>query len=455
MKLEPTLQVRACIVLTCLLAAAGCDDPGGSEDAGRAARDAGPASADAGSPTGDAGSSEVDAGALDSGAPRLTECTTTLAAATAGDFVELCPIDGTVEHVRIEGFATAPPHGSAQIVFGFDAPPMDPQPTLEADQLQVLFYAGASPFPPPQAQVTFGAHGLVVDDPSFVLGPSTVCFDLHDGAADEPPYFALWVDGVRGADCAQPATLTVASAHAVGATWRGLTGAVDKTTSLYFRQSSGQTAEPVVTLFDDPVLDATVIAEAGRCVTAPAASGDWQPVCEPTVAATRHVRVEDVETSGDNSYFHVVLGAAGAPLAGPPVPSTGQLIVTGGQSATGASWTWFRFGESGSTSQFVYTRDVAETPIYTAGPSTVCLDLGQGAAGNARLLFWATGAGGADCADLASLTEANALYDSDTDPTTGGIWAAPLSDGATYFRANNPATLSVGEVMVLSEAVVL
>ena len=67
------------------------------------------------------------------------------------------------------------------------------------------------------------------------------------------PAFTLWVDGVNGADCEAPATLTAEAAFASIDSWGGAVGAVAKDKKVYFYQRSA-TGAPTVTLYDDPVL---------------------------------------------------------------------------------------------------------------------------------------------------------------------------------------------------------
>ena len=383
--------------------------------------------------------------------PEMGRCSTTILPEQGGSFVELCSPQGSVQHVRIEGVTAARTHASAQLVFGFDAPPSTPQPTLEPDQFQLLLYGGGTPAPPAFIQAAFGEIAEALDgDGSFINSVSTVCFDLHDGGADKPPYFVFWVDGHAGARCDDFDTLTIASAYGVRAVWRGAVGAIDKQAKLYYREAAGAASSPTITLFDEPVLDAATIAAASTCTTTWAANTDWQQLCAPGAGDVQHIRVEGASATANNSYFYVVVGEEPAPT-GSPATAAGKLILTGGRSNSGASWTWLRFGTEGTT-QFNFAN--ADGPLYTSGPSTICFDLGT-ADGNARLVLWATGANGADCAELSTLTEDNALYDSTTDTATGEIWNAPWLTGKHNFVKTNNATGALGTITVSSEAAVL
>jgi hypothetical protein len=237
-------------------------DAGGEPDAGEAP-DAGNA-ADAGN-TPDAGDGDTDAATdPEDGGQVADECSTTVAAAD-GNFVELCSLSAPVRHVRIEGLVAPRVHAATQVLFGFPATPASTNPTIGEGQLQALFYGGGVPFPAPMVVRRFGAHETTLSgDAGFVNAVSTVCFDVHDGSAERPPYFVLWVDGQRGASCAQPATLTLDSAF--GSELAGPTGAIARQTPVFFRQAAAQ--EATVTVSSQPVLGADLL---GVAASSPAA----------------------------------------------------------------------------------------------------------------------------------------------------------------------------------------
>lgn len=395
---------------------------------------------------------EPDANIIDAGHDAdvvdPTRCSTTLSPAEGGSFVELCRPDAPVRHVRIEGLLAPATHASTQIVFGFEAPPAGPQVDLEADQLRVLFYGGSTPAPPPQAQVRFGEAGRPLGGrASFLHAASTVCFDVQDGDAETAPYVVLWVEGHEGADCDDRATLTLESAYGLELSFGGATGALAKERPIYARQASGVEASPIITLFDTPALDVATTAAAGECETTWTEDTDWQPLCVPRAGRARHLRLEDVESTTNNAYFYVVVGEEAGPT-GNPAPGEGKFILTGGRSASGQSWTWFRFDGS-STTQFRFPTPESESPLYTSGPSTICLDLDEDADGHLGVRFWASGVDGADCDDPTTLTSASALYESDAD-TDADWWAAPLAEGLSFLKVNNTAA-RIGRVVAYAE----
>ncbi|MBL0940245.1 MAG: hypothetical protein IBJ03_15225 [Gemmatimonadaceae bacterium] len=383
----------------------------------------------------------------------LTECSTNITAATDGSFVELCQLSSPVRHVRIENAKAGPTHASAQVVFGFSAPPTVTSGAIADGQFRVLLYGGGTPAPTPQLQASFGAVDATFDDnATYINSGATVCFDLHDGSATSAPAFVMWVSGQRGADCANRSTLTAATAMGARTEWRQTTGAVAKQLKAYFRQAAGSGATPKITLSTTAVLDASAIAAATTCTTTWATNADWQSLCVPAAGAARHVRLNNVQSTANNSYFYAVFGQDPSPT-GNPVASAGKLIITGGRSSSGSSWTWFRFG-AGSTTQFSYATDAASA-LFTQAPNTVCFDMGPNANGRARLVFWATGAKGADCAVKSSLRLDRALYDSANDPTTAVIWDAAYLTGKLNFIKTNNTSVTLGAVVVTSEPAVL
>lgn len=148
-----------------------------------------------------------------------------------------------------------------------------------------------------------------------------------------------------------------------------------------------------------------------------------------------------------------MLGQDAAPT-GNPAASAGKLIITGGRSASGARGPGSASGATGTTTQFNYATD-AGAALYTAGATSICFDIGSTSTGTIRVIFWATGAKGADCATRSTLRADRALYDSSTDTTTGTIWNAALIANKLNFIKTNNATVTIGNVTVSAEAAVL
>lgn len=407
-------------------------------------------------------------------APLTGSCTTDITPANAagGAFVELCSIPNGhgVKHVTIAGLQLPPQHMSAQVFFGFDAAPSSYDVELEADQARFQLYAGGSAGPagtlPPQVELDVGdATSFLAGDASFVTASSTVCFDLHDGSATTAPYFVLWVDGQKGASCADPATLTLASAFGTRALYHGGTGALDKTTKVYYRQGGAVTSMPTITLSDTPAQTEAAILAAAQCSSTFAANTNWQETCAPAAGSARHVRVNGIAATANSSYFYAIHGQdAPTDLASSPATTAGDqsLILLAGRHYNATSATYFKFNGGqvlDGAGPFQYQTDTPE-PLYTPGPTTICYDLGTidelGATyGNLRILLWATGANGADCADRSTLTYANVLYDSTTDTANAAVWNAALTAGKPVFVKVNNATITLTDVQVSSEPAVL
>lgn len=379
-------------------------------------------------------------------------CATTIPA-TTGELTELCtlPAGGTVRHVRIAGVTAPAVHASAQIWFGYDAAPTSATAPLAADQFKVMLYGGGPPGAPTIVQGVFGTREqTIATGQPFVNQVSTVCFDLSDGSVTTAPAFVLWVDGQNGADCDAKSTLTIANALGVRARWSG-PGAIAKAKKLFFRQSPGITATPTVTLSATPALAEAAVLAATQCTSTWTANTDWQQLCTPPAGKGLHVQLKAVASAANNSYWYAVIGQDAAPT-GNPTMSPGKLIVTGGRSNSGSSWTYFRF-DDGSTTQFTYSNTAGE--LYTAAASDVCFDLGSTTTGNARLVFWATGANAADCANRTTLTPATALYDSTTDAASGAIWDMPWVAGKLNFVKTNNPNVTLTDAVITSEPAAL
>lgn len=383
-----------------------------------------------------------------------TECTTDITAANGDSFVELCTVTSAVRHVRIENAKAAPTHASAQLLLGFASTPTATSGAVGADQFRVLLYGGGTPAPAPVLQATWGSVDASIDEnATYINSGATICFDIHDGSATAGPQFVIWVSGQRGANCSDRSTLTIATAMGARSYWRGTTGTVNKALKNYFRQSAGSGATPKITLSTTPVLDAAAITAAGSCTAAWANNTDWQSMCTPSGGTARHVRIDGIQSTANNSYFYAVIGQDASPT-GNPAASAGKMIITGGRSSSGLSWTWFRFGASGTTTQFNYATD-ANAALYTAGPTSICFDIGSTSTGTARVVFWATGAKGADCANRSTLRLDRALYDSSTDTATGSIWNAAFITNKLNFIKTNNATVTLSNVTLSAEPAAL
>lgn len=221
----------------------------------------------------------------------------------------------------------------------------------------------------------------------------------------------------------------------------------------WFR-ASGVGGDLTVTTGLEPVLDAADVRTAQTCTQTWAANTDWQALCTPGLGQIGHVRLQDVQTTGNNAYWYVVAGESAANPTGAPATGPGKLIVTGGQANSGASWTWFRFDDEQSA-LLELPSPGAPDALYTSGATDVCFDLAPDPTDDAlQLLFWATGQDGADCGDRTTLTVGNALYDSSTDPNAATLWAESLASGSAWVKTSSGA-VTIGTVTVDARAAVL
>lgn len=379
--------------------------------------------------------------AVDGGDLLPLSCSTEVPAETS-DFVELCETDGPVRHVKIEGLLAPQVHATTQLLWGFDEAPASSPTELASDQLQALFYGGGVPAPGPIVEANFGEQSTsFTDGTDFVHTSSTVCMDVHDGATETPPHFILWRDGENGADCDDFETLTLESATFMELSFAGSSGAIDKSTPVFFRQTSAQAA--TITVTGVTALSAEEAGAGTTCTTTWEANTDYQRLCTPAAGKPRHVRIEDAASTMNSHYFYLLFGeASDSPTGAPSVgDGSGTFIFTAGRNHMAASATSFRFDSDESTSQYDFG-------LYTPSASTICLDLGETESGLLQIHLWATGSDGADCADNSTLTTENALYSSSVDDTV--LWDAALADGFNYVKTSNTGA-TLGDIVLSTE----
>ncbi len=374
------------------------------------------------------------------------ECSVTMDASISGHVTRLCDIAGPVRHFTIAGVAVPAGHEYAQIIFGVDEASALKQTGFEDSEVRVTLYGGGPP-PPALLFVQSNAFANPMESPyvPFTNDETTVCGDVDGGTTARAARIVLWVDGQDGADCSDRSTLTLASAALIETDW---TQRFPGLPFAHYGQTASITTFPTVTLSDAPALSDEAFESAERCTTTIAASADWQPLCTPALGgAVRHVRIEGVRVLAANRFGHLVVGAPADSTGNPAsAPGDRRFILSMGWSHLDTSWTYFRFN-GGSSAQFEYATDDAQA-LYTDAASTVCVDLGA-ADDHARVLFWASGAGGADCADWSTLSAANALYDSAADTEHGDIWNADFAEGlADFIKLSNLGTGPTPEIAI-------
>lgn len=197
--------------------------------------------------------------------------------------------------------------------------------------------------------------------------------------------------------------------------------------NMYLYQAGGIQADPEVDFQTQPV---------ASCETTWQDNSDWQRLCSP-LGGAHHFRVERIQATTSSRYFYLVVGEVAEPTGAPKsLAEDGKILLTGGQSHSGASWTWFQFGGD-SSSQMTFENDDGE--LYVDAPTTVCAEAAD-FEGSARLVFWATGAEGADCDDFETLTLESALHVAE--------WDAPLATGLWNYVKTSNAGISLSKVIV-------
>lgn len=425
---------------------------GGSSSGGRTASGGSSSGGLGGDNTGGAnlGGEGGDSGAGGSGTGGsdnpITECTTDVPANHTQNghaFFELCPIDGAVQHVRIEGLSAAAGHGhgSTQLLLGAAAEPTTPNPTTATGELKVLFYQGA-----PLVDAYFGdASSTLLEPATFVTQSTTTCIDIHQGDATSPPHVILWVDGQSGADCEDFSTLTLASSIAREIWWGGdVTGAIDAGTPTFFRQAGGQAAK--VTLFASPVLDESALAPF-ECQSEVAGGGTFAELCAID-GPVRHVRIDGLLASaGSHDVSQLAFGYGSTPAV-PVTLAEGQFLQQ------------FYAGGNGAPPQ-VAAKFGGQTAAASTGAdfmhtaSTVCLDVHDGSeSAPPYYVLWVHGADGADCGDRSTLTLASAFV---SELSFSGSNGAVNKQARLHFRqvAAQEATLTLSSVPALTDEVLV
>lgn len=168
----------------------------------------------------------------------------------------LCPVPGGIRHVRFENVITPPNHAAVQFYIGASEIPETHTDAPPEGALRLMAYGGSSPHLRPQFGAYFGSASHLVPNADFLTEGETFCLDIFDGDDDVGPRLILWVNGHEEADCLEPSTLTLESAHTILDALETDRGAVtfDQMNFIYLNSSVG--ADPIVTIDNRTVLDA-------------------------------------------------------------------------------------------------------------------------------------------------------------------------------------------------------
>ncbi len=199
-------------------------------------------------------------------------------------------------------------------------------------------------------------------------------------------------------------------------------------------------------------------------------------LCKPSAGSGRHFRFEEVATTTNNGYLNLLIGY------GQRNDSTNFPTTTGfgGSAATtntgDGRWRVF-FGKSQSCDKALvdirfsgintgisggngfytelFTTQALTTPSPSGpncsaqssgiwGPSTICMDIAK----DGRITIWASGQKGADCKNLSTLKQDNAVYEKKDWNTQ-----TQTKDDRNYIYRNLDG-ISVKRIVVRSETVI-
>lgn len=329
---------------------------------------------------------------------------TDLQVAGLSSFVELCETAGPVRHLRIDGLVVGAPHGSSQLLFGFDeAPSMARGFEVGEGRANLLFYGGAPPYLSASAYAYAGEEeSTLAGSAEFLLESSTVCLDVHPGSPSRAPHFVLWRDGVGGADCSDLESLTLDNAVAREVWWGGAeVGALNDTTA-YFYQTGGPATVIVSTT---PALDESDFLPF-ECSTTVTDVATFAELCAID-GAVRHVQIDGLHIP-TQSTAQWVFGFEAAPTTSAPPVGANQFRVS------------LYGGHSGPTQQVISNFGGTPGPTWSdalfPGTSSLgtatgaCFDLLEGSETESpALVVWVDGVNAADCDDWSTLSRTSAL----------------------------------------------
>lgn len=360
---------------------------------------------------------------------------TDLKVAGLSSFVELCETDGPVRHVRIDGLVVGAPHGSSQLIFGFDeAPTMARGFEIGDGRANLLFYGGAPPSLAASAYAYAGdEESTLAGSAEFLLESSTVCLDVHPGSASRAPHFVLWRDGVDGADCSELDSLTLDNAVAREVWWGGAeVGALNDTTA-YFYQTGGPAK---VKVSATAALDESDFLpfECSTTVTEVATFAELCAIDGPV----RHAKIEGLSVSTQLTA-QWVFGFETAPTTSTPTVGANQFRVN------------LYGGHGGPTQQVISNFGGTPGPTWSdalfPGTSSLgtatgaCFDLLEGSETESpAFVVWVDGLNAADCDDWSTLSRASALgVVTDFGEATGDF----LRSSPIFFRKTSPSDATV------------
>lgn len=339
--------------------------------------------------------------------------------------VALCPVEGGVRHLRVEGAKLPPAHASYQIYLGLEEP-VGAQDEVPEGALRIMAYGGGVPAPPASLTVRFGGHSVsLTEDVAFITDGTTFCVDIFDGDAGRSPAVVLWVDGHKGASCEERETLSRMSAFAIIDRISDAKGSIAFGRESYFYLAAGLESAPTITLNNETVLTAEdALACAGSAPyteTIALSEGVTTNVALCSVdGGVRHLVVDGlVVPSSGHASAQIYLGLESALGAQDPLPEGALRIM-----AYGGSFFQLTFGDA--------SESIPE-PNFLGDGTPFCLDIFDGDEERSPSVYlWVSGHEGADCADRDTLTADNTFG---AVETFGDITGSLALEKDTYFYA--------------------
>ncbi len=348
-------------------------------------------------------------------------CETTFTQSTL-NMQKLCvPAAGTGKHFRLEGARLQAASTALYLYLGGYDSNLDTgatAPATDSGKMRVLFYQGnAAP------TLQYGNTTSVATTTAFNgynTAASTICLDVTTAS---PGRVTVWATGVAGADCADKATLTTATAILDKSDWIVTAGLSAGTN--YVRTSDTTNA-----LLTKVVVSSELALAASACESNP--TSGFSEICKPSAGTARHYRLEGVQTSVAHSAASIFLGVSSQPASGNATTASGQakLQFYHGNGAAPAPQSDVDFSAQSVTVAPTYT-------AFTASAQTVCFDVSNTAP--PRVTLWATGTNTADCTNRATLTAANAIFNKADWTTAVNLTAAKVY----YYRGTSVTTTKV------------
>lgn len=395
------------------------DGSGGSSSGGSKASSGG--SSSGGSRSGSGGSAGAlgsggDGGVVGSGgeggAPAVDverDCdqgVTELKTAGLSSFVELCETSGPVRHLRIDGLLVGAPHGSSQLLFGFDEAPEGVRGfAIGEGRANILFYGGAPPHLTASAFAYAGEEESTLSDAAeFLLTSSTVCLDIHPGSSTRPPHFVLWRDGVNGADCSNLASLVLANSVAREVWWGGAEVGALNDTPPFFYQPGGPakvTVSEIAALTEEDFLPF-------ECASTVTAAASFVELCEID-GPVRHVKIAGLDIPVGSQTAQWVFGFEEAPEVSAPAIGENQfrLSLYGGHNMASQSTVTTNFA---GTAGAAWNESVFAGTSALASATSACFEVLEGSEDESpAVIVWVGGVNGANCDDKSTLNRDSAL----------------------------------------------